>query len=242
MKFIKKQTSPAAFEAWKLANNPKNWNDLKNAPADPESGVVYFSKSDLRKILVAEQGFLCCYCQQQIDFSEKTSLEHFFPKDGADKILGKTLMFDYQNLLAVCDGGQFDKGKVVPRQTFCDRHKLEKTIPLSPIFENIESRFSFIQTAVDKIEIISSAADDSEVEKTIKILNLNAEILQKRRGSMIAGLIFQDQEMTKLISSDDAKKLLNFFEKEIASRQPEDKFPVFCTVQIHFLKLIAGEK
>ncbi|AFC26611.1 hypothetical protein [Saprospira grandis] len=63
-----------------------------------------YTKEALRKTLVEEQAYLCCYCGKQIELNHKTIIEHLYPKSK-----DKSKTFEYANLLASCDGGQHYK-------------------------------------------------------------------------------------------------------------------------------------
>lgn len=58
-------------------------------------------KKPLKRSLVLEQGFVCCYCGRRIFNDHNTLNEHLLPK-GEKKYKEKT--FDYDNLMACCYG------------------------------------------------------------------------------------------------------------------------------------------
>lgn len=87
MKHILKQTSPQKFENWKTSEAPTKWR----RPAF------------LAEYLLEDQGHICCYCGQRIFDDHNTIVEHLLPKD-EDKYPEK--MYEYDNLLASCNGGQ----------------------------------------------------------------------------------------------------------------------------------------
>ena len=238
MKNIQKGQPPTDFQAWKAERLPKNWDDLQNEPAERLPGMAYFSKKELRKSLVDEQNQLCCYCQASIDFSEKTKIEHHFPKDGADKKRGKELMFDYQNLLAACDGGQRDKGKISPRQLHCDAAKQEKIIGLSPL-EDCESRLHFVWIGNGKVEISALEPADLEAAAALKILKLNCPKIQNGWGSAVGGLIYEDLDGLVFISKEAAKTKLAEFET-LENAMPTGELPEFWSIKKHFLRQLAG--
>ncbi len=89
MKHILKQSSPQTFEDWKKNKQPKEWTRPPNAV--------------LLKFLLEDQGHICCYCGIRIFEDHKTIIEHLLPKD-ENKYPDK--MYDYDNLLASCNGDQ----------------------------------------------------------------------------------------------------------------------------------------
>ena len=116
MKYIEKREEPSAFIEWKIQERhrlekwyadqtkaSKIWEHLpskKKSTATTEEGVKYYSKEELRKELLVEQGYICCYCGGRIADSNKTILEHLHPKES-----NKHRTFDYDNLYASCSGG-----------------------------------------------------------------------------------------------------------------------------------------
>ncbi|EAY30442.1 HNH endonuclease family protein [Microscilla marina] len=87
MKYINKQASPQKFEDWKKKNNPTAWQP----------------PGFLKKYLLEEQGYICCYCGMRIFDNHYTPIEHLLPKD-KDKYPEK--MYEYSNLFASCNGDQ----------------------------------------------------------------------------------------------------------------------------------------
>lgn len=55
-------------------------------------------KNNLKEALLKEQGYICCYCGQELENGIPTAIEHFRPKS-----VYKNLIFDYNNLMASCD-------------------------------------------------------------------------------------------------------------------------------------------
>ncbi len=241
MKYIRKKPSPQAFEDWKSANNPTQWSDLQNEPREPEEGVIYFSKNELRKALLSEQGHLCCYCQQRIENEPNTVIEHFYPRNGIDKVKGLAKMFEYDNLLAACDGGAVDNrnrtsGNSYPQ--YCDKSKNEDIILLSPLQQNIESKVKYHQISPDEVNILPSIDTDEDTTRVINNqLNLNTAKLKNLRGQAISGLIFLNPD--ELISIEDAEILLGILEQQIDD-PTIDYLPEFCSVKLFFLRLFTG--
>ena len=65
------------------------------------------SKEPIRLSLLEEQSGLCAYCMRKLENKGKTThIEHWYPlsKD-------KERALDYNNMLAVCDGGSNYEGK-----------------------------------------------------------------------------------------------------------------------------------
>jgi uncharacterized protein (TIGR02646 family) len=245
MRYIRKNPSPQAFEDWKKANNPTHWDVLQNEPPHREEGVVYYTKRELRETLLIEQGYLCCYCQQRIENIESTVIEHFYPRNGGDKVQGRAKMFDYNNLLAACDGGSLDN-RDRPSNTpsfpqYCDKNKDEELLPLSPLQPDVESRLIYSQRGLDEVRIDAAFADDTDAVNALeKILNLNTPKLKNLRGKAITGLIFTNPDTGEIIPVAEAKRLLADMEQQIGDK-PGGYLPEFCEVKLHFLRLLSGK-
>ncbi len=63
------------------------------------------TKKPLNRILLCEQGFVCCYCGRRIFIDHNTLLEHLAAK-GVHA--NKNLIFNYDNLMACCYGSSKD--------------------------------------------------------------------------------------------------------------------------------------
>lgn len=94
MKYIVKNEEPKAFSDWKKEESRDRWGEFQNP-----------LKSEVRDALVEEQGYICCYCGTRVRKDHNTVIEHLKPKD---KGLYPELMFEYNNMIASCPGGQKD--------------------------------------------------------------------------------------------------------------------------------------
>ncbi len=232
MKYIVKQSSPQAFEDWKNQETPKSWdNDFhSNLPKNQEEGVFYYSKSQLRKQLLEEQGFICCYCQQEIQDDFHTPIEHIKPRE-----LFKELTFDYKNLLASCDGGQKERRATKPFPAFCDAKKGKQHIEISPLYPNCEQHFDYkiIETTADiEIEVVGNTI---EGRKVIEQLNLNVPFLRRLRATKLRSFL------DETLSEEDLTMILLHYQKQIETK-PNNKFPPFCIVVINILEKLIKNK
>lgn len=158
MKYINKSPEPSFFTEWKNKENvdvelnssrlPKHlWDMLKN----PE-------KKELRKNLVEEQNYLCCYCGERIDIDHKTTLEHLLPKNHY-----KALMFTYKNLIASCNV-----------QNQCNNKKSDYLLKVHPRKKHCEKRFSFDISGMIK-------GMNNKTKNSIETLGLNNQTPKNRR-------------------------------------------------------------
>lgn len=170
MKLIRKNPTPQELTTYKSITGA-NYKDLIRNHSDI-ADIVRLSLTD-------EQGYICCYCGRRIDGIAHTRIEHIFPKSNADYSL---MQLDYENnLLAACDGGKQDRN-ADPTKTsadlYCDEHKHDKVIPISPLNPVCEEKFLF-----DELGDIIGIGSDAEV--TINMLNLNSVFLKHRRKAAI---------------------------------------------------------
>lgn len=133
--------APESFTNW-LEDNE---NQIENRLADSSitgDDIWKFFKDDptsdyneLKRILVEDQGFICCYCGQRIENNHHTSIEHLKPKS---KYKEQTLDFD--NLFASCEGGSNDIIHVVKTgetlEDIADKFGVN-TIHLTDVYVNI---------------------------------------------------------------------------------------------------------
>ena len=98
MRKIDKNPAPSSFIAWKTANE----TELQKC-YETQTGSQIFEflqdaaiREDLENALLAEQGYICCYCGMAIERG-KMAVEHFLAKS-----IHKTATFEYENLMASC--------------------------------------------------------------------------------------------------------------------------------------------
>lgn len=207
MKRIQKQKTPLAFETWKQTYQAKNGNTLQDlyeqsdmtgkklwgALGTSKNEARIYSKAELKQALLDEQKQICCYCNQAITF-EKATIEHFKPKGNP---LYFELAYDYDNLLASCDGFATEPK---PRDICCNVRRLEsELLPLNPVYETIEQHFDF---TVDG-QIVGLTADGKE---TIRQLGLDIGKLDDLRAAYINDYLYENPfaEMPVYISKEEA--------------------------------------
>jgi uncharacterized protein (TIGR02646 family) len=235
MKYIIK-SAPQELDEWKnnwqltkddLISNPL-LNEQKKEIWEKFSGEI---KNTVKKALVEEQGFICCYCQQQIELDSNTIIEHFIARN-----TDPTQMFEYKNIFACCDGGDEQrekqkeenilKAKRTPQH--CDRKKGDSTILINPLDDNCESYFDYSFNP-DSLEVSITGVSEKGVD-TVNKLNLDIPELRSLRGQAVAGFIFD--ENGDYISHEDAMILAS----QIKNRKQNNHFEPFCVVLEYVLK------
>lgn len=131
MKHIVKGEEPLALIEFKNKGNTPdnagwkpNWGDFRK----PEKPIVHDT-------LLNEQGYICCYCMQQIERSS-SHFEHLKPRS----LSTEEEKLAYTNMLASCGR---DDGKPENLQEHCGRIRGNKELFVSPLHHDCESRFRF---------------------------------------------------------------------------------------------------
>ena len=195
MKFIQKGNEP---EAWKIYRNTE--------------GVPFSAISELKHALLAEQGYLCCYCMSRINFNTM-KVEHWKPRRYSD------LVFDYKNLLAACKGNFCD-------DKHCDTLKDDDEISIDPTSKthNVET---FIKYKWSDGSITYPDAYQHDIED---VLNLNNPVLKSNRKEVIVGLT-QVLSSKKFTKTECQKQLRKFQEPDKSG-----KYHHYCMVAVRFLE------
>ena len=182
MKYIRKQSEPKEFVDWKDSASESWMPTFDNMRGSP-SGVDHIVK----RALLREQGWLCCYCEQRIT-EDNSHIEHFLPrqfyKKEDDAYYENSL--DYDNLLCSCmkePGRDNDDhcGHYKDRNKRYDRSLYEQKFLISPCDPSCEQRFKYN----NKGGIESVAKNDVAAQKTIDQLGLNNGDLPQRRREII---------------------------------------------------------
>ena len=161
MRYIEK-AGPDEFTEWKDqgdANWDPGWDDFDGKPI----------KQVVKRALLNEQGYLCCYCEDRVD-EEHGHIEHLKPREHY-----KESALNYENLLYSCR--EMPKG--VP-STCGHARKHNEPVPVSPLNPDCESRFIYNEIG----EIQPRDKNDHEAAETIRILNLNAFSLRDARAEI----------------------------------------------------------
>lgn len=137
-------------------------------------------KNALRKKLLEDQGYICCYCGCRIADDDRTKIEHINCQDRYPQ-----LSLDYNNMLASCDGGEYDRAhRVRPKhKCHCDAKKENKDIPVTPLDKDIESLLTYFEDGTVK--------GTGAGETLVNTLGLNTDYLVSKRRNVIQAF-FED--------------------------------------------------
>lgn len=199
MKHIEKNAEPPVFAAWKAQAN----EDWQPSYADLRGDI----KKAVKEALMAEQGYICCYCEQGLTDSD-SHIEHFRPQ--SDPAVDP---LDFDNLLCSCQN-QVKKGE--PRH--CGNLKEDWFDPdrlISPLYVDCESRFTYTGNGGIK----PANTHDLSAEKTIEKLGLDIRKLNDMRAKSIEPFLDDD------LSVEDMRAFVSGY----LSRDPSGHFGAFWT-------------
>ena len=194
MKRIEKRPEPEAFEEWKSKEAVAG---LLHWDAMPST-----ARSALKRSLLEEQGYICCYCEQRV-FENDSHIEHFRPRSKSEYA---DIEFDYSNLHASCQQ-QLQKGEPI----HCGHLKdgwFEEGKLVCPLGADCEQRFMFTGNG----EIFPRHEDDAAALTTIKRLGLDIPKIRDLRSAAIEALCEDSAEdVARLLASTEAGDFLPFF-------------------------------
>ncbi|MBE9142750.1 retron system putative HNH endonuclease [Planktothrix mougeotii] len=207
MKRIIKRTEPSCLLKYRQTANA-TYEDYR--PKDP-----------LKKALLEEQGYICCYCMKRIS-EENMEIEHFKPQS-VDQY--PELQLDYRNLLGSCQG---NRGK--PQQIqHCNARKGDKEIRLNPADPQRNCEDSIKYGSDGKIY-----SDDTTINHELdNILNLNNQILKTNRKKVLETIIDELNKRFpgKIWSKEFLRKKLN----EWQNKNKKGQYNEYCQFVIYYL-------
>jgi uncharacterized protein (TIGR02646 family) len=183
MKFVEKGEEPDEFVSWKdLANVDwtPTWGDLRGLP-----------KLAVHQALLAEQGWLCCYCESQIDEND-SHIEHLRPQRDPE-----VDPLDFSNMLCSCQRVTL-KGEPI----HCGNTKgdwYDANLFVMPVDPNCEMQFTYTGDG----RILVAQQGDAAAAETIDKLALHIPKLNARRAEAIVPFLddsLTDDELLRFIS------------------------------------------
>jgi len=186
----------------------------------------YAEKDDLRKALLTEQEFLCCYCMRKIQTptEDKMKIEHFKPRSIYNGANGKPdLTLEYTNLFASCKGNEGG----TKNMQHCDKTKANTEIKLNPADKQLMKLIKFdangaILTGEDEL--------DNEIDN---ILRLNIQSLKNGRKEIW-------ESLEQVIKKEFGKKTItkSFINDKIKIWSRKNQFGMaeqYCQVALYYL-------
>lgn len=175
---------------------------------------------NLRKQLLEEQGYICCYCMSRIGCTN-SKIEHF-----KDQSTHRDDQVNYQNLFVACMGNEgYPKDK-----QHCDTAKGNQDLIHINLLSDIEYQVRYLKGS-GKIES-SNPGIDWELNK---ILNLNATTLKENRKAAYHQFVVQLQKYLgskKSWSREKIKKQI----KKYKGRDSQNRSYQFNGMLLYLLK------
>lgn len=213
---------------------PKGWAEYRiSTPGATFDGAP---KEELRRALLADQGYICCYCMCRIDESS-TRIEHRLPQKDPDldrqtnpKLLKQNIkdrQFNYRNLLAACQGG----AGMEPKKQHCDvsKHDIKITIDPANSPRNLEA---FLKYEMGSGKI--GAADETTNTDLHNTLKLNLDRLRTARLNVLAGFKSGfEKRHRKTWSVESMEREL----KKWAEIPPSGKLEPYAGIVVHYLRM-----
>jgi len=176
LKQIKKGVEPKSLTEYRSSithSDLEKSNIYEDFQYKTKQGCSENESYNLRKQLLEEQGYICCYCMSRIDCNN-SKIEHFKPQTKY-----RAFQIDYQNLFIACNGGEGKKGK----EQYCDSFKGEDELTSINLLGAMEQYIKY-----SKLGEISSS--NSTIGKELNtILNLNNSMLKRNRKQSYQRLI-----------------------------------------------------
>lgn len=178
MKHIIKGDEPQEFHDWKDSAN-EDWQPSYHALRGVEKEAV-------KNSLMAEQGYICCYCERRL-LDNDSHIEHLKPQSdpGVDPL-------DYDNMVCSCQD-QLKKGE--PRH--CGNLKedwFDDHLFVSPLDANCENQFAYTHDG----GIQAFPENNTAADKTIEKLGLNIPKLIDLRKKAIEPFLDEDLDDTDI--------------------------------------------
>ena len=208
MKQIIKSKEPKSLTNYRASITKTDLKSLKKYEDSPKNVL-----DDLRKALLEEQGYICCYCMQRVDF-RYTKIEHFKSRSGF-----REKQLDYNNLFISCLGGEGSS----PTKQFCDTKKGDRELNYINLLTDIESKIEY-----KKDGYIYSNDDDINNELN-DILNLNYLVSKNNRKETLRSLY---SEFKKIGWSNHSLKE-NI--KKYQNKNSKGKYRPYCQMIVYFL-------
>jgi len=169
MKYVQKRAAPESFEQWK-SKTGADWQPTYADMRNPE-------KAQLHAALLAEQGWVCCYCGRRID-QDDSHIEHFRPQTHYSE-----QALDYANLHVSCIRER--QGDTPLHCGHAKDNEFDEAFALSPANPDCEQQFRY--TLDGQI-----MPENSKAAYMCGLLKLDIEFLEARRKAVLQGVFDND--------------------------------------------------
>jgi uncharacterized protein (TIGR02646 family) len=217
LKKIIKTKEPQSLTKYRSTIAKENLSDsniYKDFSCKTKLGCENNEINNLRKQLLEEQGYICCYCMSRIN-CKNSKIEHFRPQEEH-----RDLQISYKNLFIACSGGEGKQKKV----QHCDTYKGKDELNHINLLSNIENNIAYKKEDKDNITIYST---DSNIDTELnEILNLNCNTLKRNRKDTY-DTILQQLKNQNFAPSTIKKVIKNYKSKNNNKFQPYSEMVVY---------------
>lgn len=210
MRKIQKGESPEWFEIWKDQFRCRNGREATYKEDFPDH-----ERRKLRRDLLEEQGYICCYCMKRIDI-DSSHLEHFWPKSRF-----QDLDMDYRNMLASCEGQTTGEDHCGHKKK--DWYDVDMVIPTD---DEIETMFRY--TLNGKIYPAHRGGKEAVEKKIIHEWGLDSFHLERNRRMAL--------EQTEIFDMDDYTEDEVWDTIAYYDGRQDGKYIEYCNVIIDVMK------
>ncbi len=198
---------------------PEEFIEFCKTPGVTYSSLSGTPKQALRKRLLEDQGYICCYCGCRIFNNGTTHIEHIKCQHHNEKD-----DLDYNNMLVSCDGGEKDRQKMKKslHYSHCDAKKRDNTIPISPLDKAVEELLIYFEDGTVK-------GRNEEGSELIRTLGLDVGYLVNQRKNVIES--YDDYSIENLKN-----------ELEWVRNKNEGKYEPFCFVIEQYIESLIKDK
>jgi uncharacterized protein (TIGR02646 family) len=194
------------------------------------SRVIFDSYLDkntiLKKQLLDDQGYICCYCMQRIKHEPSTKIEHFKPIS-----LYPENTLDYSNLFVACNGiTKIGEGKQKIRHCDTSKGDCENKQKYSGLIDyNSLIKLSECEEYIVGYGVGGDIKYKPLIKREIEnILNLNNSILMRNRKMVW-------KAVSKIIITNQARKIPNIINK-YKNKDKQGKYKPYCQMILYFLE------
>lgn len=218
---INKEIEPTTLTHYRSSIAKENLEDsnvYNDFPNKTKKGCKENEPGNLRKQLLEEQGYICCYCMSRIDCIN-SKIEHF-----KDQAANRDLQINYQNLFIACNGNEGFPLK----QQHCDSFKGAGECRHINLLSYIENDIKY-QSSDGKI-----FSTNKEINQEIEdVLNLNAILLKNNRKQALGEFLIALKKRfgTGKWRKGELKNEIERYEK----KNEDNKFKQFNAMFVYFL-------
>jgi uncharacterized protein (TIGR02646 family) len=245
MKKVRKSLEPQGLKEYRLDSPRNTWVQFQDNAQNAYTSV--------QKQLFTDQRGLCAYCEHTLiltteNFPRDFRVEHFHPKETTDTN-GHNWHLEWNNLLAVCHGGQqaiAGDNRYTHPDTSCDVPKGKKNLDgiiLNPIFEiQISDRIFGFNAYTGEIFVNHTCPAEliNKATKTIEELRLDAARLCRFRKVNIEQI--QTEIMNCFQQGMNEEAAFTFIANSQFLSDAQEKLPAFFSSLRAYLGGIAEKR